>query len=296
KWYGLVLFSMAMSISGTGSRPFDANADGLISSDGYAAVILKTLPKALADGDKIYSVIRGIGISSDGRGKSLWAPRKEGQIKAIHRAYGEGIDPAELQYIECHATSTQVGDATELAALTLALKDKLPADRKLPIGSVKANIGHTLESAGIAGFVKTVLCMQNRMLPGQINFQTPNPDVDWANIPFEVNRQTRPWPEPPAGRARRAAVNAFGIGGPNVHVVIEDAPTEALKQQFGIGSGFPAQAKITVKDPDERAVAIVGRAAILPGALTLNAYWDLLVSGRDPKIEVPPMRWNKDVY
>ena len=116
KWYGLVLFSMAKSISGTGSRPFDADADGLISSDGYAAVVLKTLPKALADKDQIHAVIRGVGISSDGRGKSLWAPRKEGQILAINRAYGPEVDPAELQYMECHATSTQVGDATEFQA------------------------------------------------------------------------------------------------------------------------------------------------------------------------------------
>ena len=240
KWYGLVLFSMAQSISGTGSRPFDANADGLISSDGYAAVILKTLPKALADGDNIRAVIRGVGISSDGRGKSLWAPRKEGQILAIHRAYGPDVDPADLQYIECHATSTQVGDATELGALNLALRDKLPRDRKLPIGSVKANIGHTLESAGIAGLVKTILCLQNRKLPGQINFQTPNPDVDWANVPFQVNCQTRDWPEPAPGKVRRAAVNAFGIGGLNVHVVIDDAPTAELKAQAAVPANLPS--------------------------------------------------------
>ncbi|HUQ68419.1 MAG TPA: beta-ketoacyl synthase N-terminal-like domain-containing protein, partial [Planctomycetaceae bacterium] len=294
KWYALVLFSQAKSISGTGSRPFDANADGLISSDGYAAVILKTLPRALADGDNIRAVIRGIGVSSDGRGKSLWAPRKEGQILAVHRAYGKGVDPSWLQYIECHATSTQVGDSTELSALTLALKDKLPGDCKLPIGSVKANIGHTLESAGIAGFVKAVMAMQDRTIPGQINFHTPNPDVPWNDIPFQVATETRAWPEPLPGRPRRTAVNAFGIGGLNVHVVIDDAPSETTRTQ-ALSPGLPSSPEM-VSSADDRAVAIVGAAAILPGALTLDAYWDLLVSGRDPKCDVPTGRWSPNLY
>jgi acyl transferase domain-containing protein/3-hydroxymyristoyl/3-hydroxydecanoyl-(acyl carrier protein) dehydratase len=294
KWYALVLFSQAKSISGTGSRPFDADADGLISSDGYAAVILKTLPRALRDGDPIQAVIRGIGVSSDGRGKSLWAPRKEGQILAVNRAYGKDVDPSWLQFIECHATSTQVGDSTELSALTLALKDKLPGDRKLPIGSVKANIGHTLESAGIAGFVKAVMAMQQRTIPGQINFRTPNPDVPWKDIPFQVATETQPWPEPLPGRPRRTAVNAFGIGGLNVHVVLDDAPIESLKTQV-LSPGLPGEPRITAT-ADDRAIAIVGAAAILPGALTLDAFWELLVSGRDPKCDVPQDRWSPELY
>jgi len=296
KWYALVLFSQAKSISGTGSRPFDANADGLISSDGYAAVVLKTLPKALQDGDRIQAVIRGIGVSSDGRGKSLWAPRKEGQILAVDRAYGRGIDPAWLQYIECHATSTQVGDSTELSALTQGLKHKLPADRKLPIGSVKANIGHTLESAGIAGFVKTVLCMQHNTIPGQINFKTPNPDVPWNDIPFYVPTQPQPWPEPVAGRPRRAAVNAFGIGGLNVHVVMDDRILEATRTQALVPGNVDLTAPLVKEAPDDLAVAIIGAAAVLPGALTLTAFWDLLVSGKDPKVDVPEGRWSKEIY
>ncbi|MDP1798869.1 MAG: beta-ketoacyl synthase N-terminal-like domain-containing protein, partial [Planctomycetaceae bacterium] len=296
KWYALVIFSIAQSISGTGSRPFDANADGLISSDGYAAVVLKTLPKALADGDDIKAVIRGIGVSSDGRGKSLWAPRKEGQVLAVQRAYPKNVDPAKLQYLECHATSTQVGDATELAALTMALKDRLPSDRKLPIGSVKANIGHTLESAGIAGFVKAVLCMQNKTIPGQINLQTPNPDVAWKDLPFYVPTKAMPWPEPKPGEARRTAVNAFGIGGLNVHVVMDDRVTESLKTQVVV-AGNPTGAVIREKNnPNDRAIAVIGMGAVLPGALTIDAFWDLLSTGRDPKTDVPVKRWNPAIY
>jgi len=297
KWYALVLFSQAQSISATGSRPFDAHADGLISSDGYAAVILKTLPKALKDGDRIQGIIRGIGVSSDGRGKSLWAPRKEGQILAVQRAYGRDIDPAWLQYIECHATSTQVGDSTELAALRLALQDKLPKGHKIPIGSVKANIGHTLESAGIAGFTKALLCMQHDVIPGQINFQTPNPDVPWSELPFQVNTVERPWPQPAAGRPRRTAVNAFGIGGLNVHVVIDDRPTDATRVQGTVPANLQTSTIAAVTSAAEaHAIAIIGASALLPGALTLEAYWELLQSGRDPKCEVPPNRWPSEIY
>jgi acyl transferase domain-containing protein/NAD(P)-dependent dehydrogenase (short-subunit alcohol dehydrogenase family)/acyl carrier protein/3-hydroxymyristoyl/3-hydroxydecanoyl-(acyl carrier protein) dehydratase len=303
KWYALVLFSMAQSISATGSRPFDADADGLVSSDGYATVVLKTLPRAMADGDQILGVIRGVGISSDGRGKSLWAPRKEGQILAVQRAYGPDVDPGWLQYIECHATSTQVGDSTELSALTLALRDKLPKHQKLPIGSVKANIGHTLESAGIAGFVKALLCMQHRQIPGQINFHKANPEVPWDDIPFFVPTKTLPWPDPVPGRPRRAAVNAFGIGGLNVHIALDDQPTEALRTQITVPAGVnsrteparPRTPSLSFRS-DDHAIAIVGASAIFPGALTLQAFWDLLISGRDPLQEVPPGRWNRNIY
>ncbi len=105
----LVLFSAAQAMSATSSRPFDANADGLIMSEGYVAVVMKTLERALADGDPIQAVVRGLGVATDGRGKSLWAPRKEGQVKAMKQAYRSGVDMAGLQYLECHATATQLG-------------------------------------------------------------------------------------------------------------------------------------------------------------------------------------------
>src|SRR5690606_27259034 len=106
----LVLFSQAQTLSTTDSRPFDAAADGLIMAEGYVALVMKTLDRALADGDPIQAVVRGLGVASDGRGKSLWAPRREGQIRAMQRAYRRGADVARLQYLECHATATQLGD------------------------------------------------------------------------------------------------------------------------------------------------------------------------------------------
>ncbi|HYB72701.1 MAG TPA: C45 family autoproteolytic acyltransferase/hydrolase [Candidatus Sulfotelmatobacter sp.] len=295
-WYSLVIFSHAQALSATGSFPFDARADGFISSDGYAAVLLKTLARAVADGDRVYGVIRGLGMSCDGRGKSLWAPRKEGQIEAIRRAYGGGLDPARIQYIEAHGTSTQLGDATELEALAAALGDRFPPGTRIPIGSVKANIGHTRETAGLASLIKTVLAMQHGVVPPAANFATPNPQIPWDRIPFFVPTAPAAWPAPRDGQPRRAAIDAFGIGGLNLHLVVDDYPP-------GARGAVPAPAELAAPPtvqarPREVAddVAVIGLGAILPGARTIAAYWDLLVSGGDPKIGVPPDRWNADIF
>ena len=193
----LVLFAAAQSMSATGSRPFDADADGLVIGEGYTAVVMKTLARAVADGDPIYAVVRGLGVSSDGRGKSLWAPRKEGQVEAMRRAYRGGLDMGDLQYVEAHATATQLGDATELSTLGEVLKDHLPPGKKIPVTSVKANIGHTLEAAGLAGVIKVVLCMQHRMFAPAINIRKLNPKIDWEHSPVYIPQQPEPWPEPP---------------------------------------------------------------------------------------------------
>jgi len=149
----LVLFSAAQSVSPGDSRPFDHRADGLVIAEAYAAVVVKTLDRAVADGDPIHAVVRGIGISSDGRGRSLWAPRCEGQVEAIRRAYDAGAEMGDIEYIEAHATATQLGDATEIAALTETLGGVFAPDKKIPITSVKANIGHALEAAGLIGVI-----------------------------------------------------------------------------------------------------------------------------------------------
>ncbi len=306
----LVLFSQAQSVTAGQSCPFDAEADGLVTGEGYAAIVLKSLPRALADGDPIRGVIRGIGVSSDGRGKSLWAPRKEGQILAIRRAYAAGVDIARLQYVEAHATSTQAGDTVEMTALVAALEGQLPTTTKIPIGSVKANIGHTLETAGLAGLVKTVLAMEHGVIPRQIHLRTLNPNIDWQHAPFFVPTENLVWHAPADGHPRRAAVNSFGIGGLNVHVVLDQCAT-AAETAASCGAGVsPASAAGTAAPqkslrilcgepsqgppvaPDDQAIAIVGAGCVFPGARNLEAYWDLLISGRDPKCEVPPQRWN----
>ena len=135
----LVLFSYARSLTARRSCPFDADADGLVVGEGAVVFLLKRLDQAVADGDKIYSVIRGIGIASDGKGKSLWAPRKEGQIEAMRRAYGSGCSPSAVGYVEAHATSTALGDATEMEAIAEFFGDSF-GNRRIPIGSAKGNV------------------------------------------------------------------------------------------------------------------------------------------------------------
>ena len=275
--------------SAKGSRPFDADVDVLILAVGYVVLAVKTLARALADGDPIQAVIRGIGMATDGRGKSLWAPRKEGQILAIRRAYEPDLDATQLQYIEAHATSTQVGDATELVALAEALHGRLPEGRKVAIGSVKANIGHTLEAAGLSGLVKTVLAMQNGIVPPAINCHRLNPEIDWQRAPFFVPTRELAWPAGANGHPRRAGVNSFGIGGLNVHVVLDEFPQPTTSAQVSRGGGSSSTNNVA---SDADAVAIIGAGCILPGARTLEGFWDLLVSARDPKQTLPAVRWN----
>lgn len=231
---GMVLFSQAQSCSARGTRPFDAQADGLIAAEGYVIAILKPLAKAMADGDPIHAVISGLGLSSDGRGRSLWAPRKEGQYAAIERAYSPLCRPEDVQLIEAHATSTLVGDATEVTALGEFFRQAAPG-RRFPIGSVKSNIGHTLEAAGVVSLLKVILAMQHQVMPATINLEQLSPEIPWNELPFDVLKSPRPWPAATAaangngrddsglGKYRRAAVNAFGIGGLNVHMVVDEA-------------------------------------------------------------------------
>ncbi|MCH8830667.1 MAG: hypothetical protein IID45_13910 [Planctomycetes bacterium] len=287
----LVLFSAAQSLSATGSRPFDDDADGLITSEGYVVLVLKTLEKAVADGDRIQAVIRGLGISSDGKGKSLWAPRREGQIEAMRRAYRGGVDPGRVQFIEAHATSTQVGDATELSALQEVFQQVIPAGKKIPVGSAKANVGHTLESAGLTSIIKTVLALKHRVIPPQINIKTLSKQVDWDDLSFFIPTAPIEWQSPADGQPRRAAVNAFGIGGLNVHVVLDEFSANALPQpQTETGSLGRSD-----DSADREPIAIIGIGAVLPGARTAEDMWELFSSGESQIREVPADRWNSAI-
>ncbi len=281
----LVLFSAAQSVSNTGSCPFGANADGLITAEGYVAIVIKTLSRALADGDRIRAVIRGLGVASDGKGKSLWAPRQEGQVLAVERAYPDPADIGRLEYIEAHATSTQVGDATELGALAGLMSKHLPRGRKIPIGSVKANIGHTLETAGIASLVKVVLAMEHDLIPPGSTCTEFNEEFDWQAGPFTVPLQPVAWPRHTDGSPRCAAVNAFGIGGLNVHVSLaEHVPGRVpAPRQTATSAGRSGT--------DADAIAIVGAGCVLPGALSLDEFFARLEGGECAIGPVPADRW-----
>jgi len=290
KFDSLVLFSKAQSVSALGSRPFDEQADGFVSGEGFVAVLLKTLEQALDDGDPIMAVVRGIGMSSDGKGKSLWAPRKEGQAEAVRRAYDKGVDITRVQYIEAHATRAQVGDATELSALAEVFDAHLPPGAKVPVGGVKGNIGHTLETAGSAGLLKTLLAIQHGVIPPTINVDKLNAKFPWESSSLYVAKEAMPWPQPADGGPRCAAVNAFGIGGLNAHVIIDEYTPD-----FDWRSIIKTPAQPKQHSPEEEAIAIIGVSNIFPGAVGPDAFWDLALSGRDPKVEVPLSRWDASV-
>lgn len=279
KLESLLLFSQAQSCSATGSRPFDDSADGLISSEGYAALVLKTESKALQDGDSILALVRGLGMSTDGRGRSLWAPRVEGQCLALQRAYGDLLDPGKIDYIEGHATSTQLGDATEIESLNRFFGPHLNG-RKIPLGSVKSNIGHTLETAGLASLVKVVLAMQHGLIPASINVEKLNQGVDWDRSSVSVAREPLEWPQ--GAGPKRAGVSAFGIGGLNVHVVLEQASETEPSSPSGPEPGT------------EEPLAVVGRGLVLAGARGIDQFAGRIASAAPFLSDRCPRRWPND--
>jgi acyl transferase domain-containing protein/acyl carrier protein len=214
-----VVASKAKAHSASGSRPFDADADGFVAGDGAVVFVLKRLSDAMAAGDRIYGVIRGHGASANGRGNSMYAPDSSAQTQALHRAYADaGCTPASIQYVECHATSTPVGDAAELATLQNVFGDR--AEGGLAVGALKAQIGHTLAASGAAGLLKTVLGLDRKTLPPTPAVARPIPGIDGRG-PFRLVTTPAPWPSRDAG-PRRAGVNAFGFGGTNWHTVVEE--------------------------------------------------------------------------
>jgi acyl transferase domain-containing protein/acyl carrier protein/NAD(P)-dependent dehydrogenase (short-subunit alcohol dehydrogenase family) len=284
----LVLFSAARSVTNGITCPFDDSANGLVPAEGFVSFVLKTLPKAIEDGDNIRCVIQGLGMSSDGKGKSLWAPRSEGQVFAMERAYQNGLHPQDIQYIEAHATSTQVGDATELEALAKVIGNQ--TGKKIPLGAVKGNIGHTLESAGAASLVKMILAIENEIIPPIANLKTPNQSVPWNDYPFYLPTHAESWPRPDLRTPRRGAVNAFGIGGMNVHVVVEEYIPELDKVK--LQENIQAQHDIPANEP----IAIVGTGAIVPGAHSVDAFWELLQSGKSTISKATDDRIDSKLY
>lgn len=254
----------AMSRTGR-SRPFHADADGLIPAEGAAVVALRRLDDAIADGGPILGVIRGIGLSNDGRGPSFLAPSMRGQVAAIEQAWRRaGLDPATVGFVECHATGTPVGDRTELGSLARVF----PRACNVPIGSLKSNIGHGITVAGVAGLLKVLAAFERDALP-------PTPGVDApiaaaADGGFDIVDAPRPWGD----RPRRAAVSAFGFGGNNAHLVVD---------------AWDGASDLPSVEPPRRdaAVALVAIDAIAGSAEGIDAVLDRL---RAPSPERPDGR------
>ncbi|HEX9187313.1 MAG TPA: beta-ketoacyl synthase N-terminal-like domain-containing protein, partial [Vicinamibacteria bacterium] len=205
-------------------RAFDAKAGGTVFGNGVAVVVLRRLRDALEDGARIDAVIRGSAVNNDGSLKaSFAAPGVAGQAAVIVEALSAaGVDPDTIGMVEAHGTGTSLGDPAEVAALTKAFRRTTRRRAFCALGSVKTNVGHLDAAAGVAGLVKLVLSMQNRAIPPSLHFQTPNPAIDFESSPFYVPTRLQDWP---AGDGpRRGGVSAFGVGGTNAHVVVEEAP------------------------------------------------------------------------
>jgi acyl transferase domain-containing protein len=215
-------------------RAFDADAQGVIGGSGAGVVVLKRLAEAVADGDYIHAIIRGSAVNNDGGEKvGYTAPGIEGQAAVIVAALAAAeVEAGSISYVETHGTGTKLGDPIEVSALTRAFRATTDRKQFCAIGSVKTNIGHLDAAAGVAGLIKTILALKNRMLIPSLNFNQPNPQIDFAASPFYVNTQSTPWPA--NGSPRRAGVSSFGMGGTNAHVILEEArsdePSFAEKQ------------------------------------------------------------------
>ncbi|MFX0574275.1 type I polyketide synthase [Nocardia nepalensis] len=204
---------------------FDARADGIVRGEGGGIVVLKPLAQAVADGDRIHAVIRGSAVNTGNERRVLSAPSRDAQAAAIRSALtAAGVDAPSVQYVELHGTGTPAGDPVEAAALGETYGGNRAQDAPLAVGSVKTNIGHLEGASGIAGLIKTVLCLNRRELVASLNYETPNPRIPLEELGLRVVTGTEHWP---VADVRRAGISSFGMGGSNAHVIVEEAPAVA---------------------------------------------------------------------
>ncbi len=273
----------ALSPSGVPS-PFDAAADGLVVGEGAGLFVLKRLSDAQRDGDRIRGVLVAGGLSND-VGGSLLAPNTVGQLRAMRAAYQEsGLSPSQIDFIECHATGTPTGDPIEVASLKALWGDRGWTKGQCALGSVKSNIGHLLTAAGSAGLMKVLLGFENETLPPNANYSTPNPNAGLSESPFHVQSEASPWLRRDAKTPRRAALSAFGFGGINAHIIVEEAP-ERRK------AGSKSSPSVRRAVPSSVPIAIVGMDARFGTLTNLRSYQEAVLSGVEQESSYAEDRW-----
>ncbi|PRT34002.1 type I polyketide synthase [Bacillus wiedmannii] len=241
-------FSKLQAISEDGhSKAFDAAANGYGRGEGGGVIILKRLSDAIKDRNEILGVIRGTGINQDGKSNGLTAPNGEAQEKLIRKTLTKAnMNPLEVDYIEMHGTGTKLGDPIEVDAVAATYGQGRSKDHLLKIGSVKSNIGHLESSAGVASIIKVLLSMKHDMIPANLHFQTPNPFINWEDANVEVINENTPWRKDDGVRA--AAINGFGFGGSNAHIIIEEFNTaEITSDETNRQDGIDYVLKISAK-------------------------------------------------
>jgi acyl transferase domain-containing protein len=301
-----IKFSKIGALSATGTRPFAEGADGFVMGEGAVIFLLKRLADAERDGDKIYAVLRGIAGSSDGKGKGITAPNPIGQKLSVERAWqNAGLSPATVTLIEGHGTSTRVGDVVEVQSIAEVLRSFHLPTRSVALGSVKSNIGHLKGAAGAAGLLKAALSLRDKVLPPSVHCEHPNPDIDFAHLPLYVNTELKPW-EVPADSARRAGVSAFGFGGTNFHVVLEEYIPHKLngngRRSVTIGEIPAIAAKDTTMNANDvshasrsgssnkaplRGALVIGGTSAVELVERLRSVQNAAENGRTPTLSAP---------
>ncbi len=220
-------------------RAFDAGAAGYVRGEGAGVIVLKPLDAAVRDGDPIYAVIRGSAVNQNGFSNGLTAPSRQAQERILRQSYAMAErSPGQVQYVETQGTGTRLGDAIEASALGQVLRQDRSPESRCAIGSVKTNLGHLESASGVASVMKVALAMRHGQLPASLHFKTPNPDIPFAELPLRVQERLEPWPA--SEHARLAGVSAFGFGGSNAHIVLEQAPA-AQPRDRETPSDSPAQ-------------------------------------------------------
>ncbi|MFE0047501.1 SDR family NAD(P)-dependent oxidoreductase, partial [Streptomyces albireticuli] len=234
---------------------FDARANGYVRGEGGAAVVLKPLADALADGDRVHCVVRGAALGNDGGGPGLTAPDREGQEAVIRAACAQaGVRPADVRFVELHGTGTPVGDPVEAHALGAVYGRERPAGDPLLVGSVKTNIGHLEGAAGIAGLVKAALCLREGVLPASLNFTTPNPAIPLDRLRLKVGTSRTELRPVRDGAPLSAGVSSFGMGGTNCHVVLEAAPDAGRERVRDTRTTKPVGVPLVLSGRSEQAL------------------------------------------
>ncbi len=281
-------FSKMGALSNDGSYPFDSRANGFVIGEGAGVVVLKRVRQAIADGDRIYGIIRAFGSSSDGKGKAIAAPNPAGQELCMQRCLEklkDEIRPADIDYIEAHGTSTVMGDDAE----AVSMRSFYGEAGAVGISSIKSQIGHLLGGAGAASLIKVMLALQHKTLPPNGGFENPSERVNFENTGLYIIDKPRPW-KIEKGKARTAAVSSFGFGGINYHCVISEYT----------GSCRPRPRRI-FSDPgydfnDDR-IVVAGLGVVLPGATSVETFWEKLVNGESTVTsQLPTERFHNEAY
>jgi acyl transferase domain-containing protein len=307
--YTQVGFSQLRALSPTGCcAPFDERADGLVVGEGAGILVLKRIADAIKDNDPIYGIITGIGLSNDLKG-NLLAPDSEGQLRAMRWAYeSAGWSPRDIDLIECHGAGTPVGDNTELLSLRKLWGPSGWHSRQCAIGSVKSGIGHLLTAAGAAGMIKTLLALNHKILPPSLNFTRPPDNSPLHDSPFRVQAAAEAWNRGDTSGPRRAAISAFGFGGINAHLLLE----EWRPQTFAFEHAKPPLKNVPPDPPyamdstdplpktaKDRAitvealppVAIVGMEAVFGSIRNLREFQEVIFKGDSIIADRPKNRW-----